>query len=53
MMYKQELRELGLSNMRRTLRDVTALPKEALWRCYRLFLEFGNKRVSGNGNKLQ
>ncbi|KAF4789352.1 hypothetical protein TURU_152047 [Turdus rufiventris] len=42
-MYQQGLQELGLSSMKRTLQDVTALPKEALWRCYQLFLEFCNK----------
>lgn len=40
MMYKQGLQELGLSSMRKTVQgDVTPRPEEALWRCYRLFLE--------------
>lgn len=54
MIYKQGLQELGLSSMRKTLQGgLTALPEEAWWRCYRLFLEACNKRVSGNSHKLQ
>lgn len=54
MMYKQGLQELSLSSMRKTVQgDVTPRPEEALWRCYRFFLELCNKRISGNGHKLQ
>lgn len=39
MMYKQELRELGLFSVKKTLQDLTVLLKEGFWRSHRLFLE--------------